>query len=86
MKDLVWARSGRIDNVHKKVNQWLSDIPIKAKLKEILAITIVRKNAGCSRHGFGTTFFPIAIRIALETEKHEMRCAYEQPNNLKISP
>ncbi len=86
MKDLVWAHSGRIDDVDKKVNQWLSNISLEAKPKEILAITIVRKNAGRSRRGFGTTFLPIAIRIDIETEKCEMCCAYEQVDNLKISP
>ncbi|MHC5720538.1 MAG: hypothetical protein ACYTX0_53095, partial [Nostoc sp.] len=46
LKDLLSAHSGRIDGVQEKVDKYLKDIPSEARPKEILAITIVRKQRG----------------------------------------
>ena len=79
IKDLIWAHSGRIDNVKEKVNQWFGDIKLENRPKEIIAITIDRKNAGRASGRLENTFLPIAIRTNVETELSEMCCCYEDP-------
>lgn len=76
MKDLVSAHSGRIDGVAAAVARHLGDRP-EAMPREIIGITIVRKNSGRSRRGFGTTFLPIAVRLDVATGRCEMRFAHE---------
>ncbi|MEG4806847.1 RNaseH domain-containing protein [Microcoleus sp. F8-D3] len=86
LKDLLYAHSGRIDDVKEKVDKWLKDIPPEARPKEIIGITIVRKQKGRVRGDIGSTFLPIAMRLKVETGECELCCAYEQGNNLQISP
>lgn len=85
MKDLLWAHIGRIDNVCENVDKWFSDAP-DTKPKEIIGITIVRKNSGRSRKDIEKTFLPIAIRINVETGQCEMCHAYETSNQKIVSP
>jgi hypothetical protein len=87
IKDLIWAHSGRIDNVKEKVNQWFGDIELENRPKEIIAITIDRKNAGRARGRLENTFLPIAIRTNVETGLSEMCCCYEdsKTENLVIT-
>jgi len=84
MKDLIWAHSGRIDNVKEKVNQWFGDIQLKDRPKEIIALTIERKNAGRARGRLENTFLPIAIRTNVETGLSEMCCCYEDSKTEKL--
>jgi RNaseH domain of pPIWI_RE/pPIWI_RE module N-terminal domain/MID domain of pPIWI_RE len=86
LKDLLFAHSGRIDRVKEKVDKYLQDIPIENRPKEIIGITIVRKQKGRSRGLIENTFLPIAIRLNVETGNCEMCCAYERANQLEISP
>jgi hypothetical protein len=86
LKDLLFAHSGRIDEVKKKVDKWLKDLPVEARPKEIIGITIVRKQKGRVRGDIGSTFLPIAMRLKVETGECELCCAYEQGNNSQISP
>jgi hypothetical protein len=86
LKDLLFAHSGRIDDVQEKVDRWLADIPIENKPKEIIGITIVRKQKGRARGRIENTFLPIAVRLNVETGRCEMCCAYEKANSLAISP
>src|SRR6476661_1470127 len=86
LKDLLFAHSGRIDDVKEKVDKWLKDLPVEARPKEIIGITIVRKQKGRARGFIDTTFLPIAVRLKVETGESELCCAYEQGNNLQISP
>jgi hypothetical protein len=86
LKDLLSAHSGRIDDVKEKVDKWLKDIPVEARPKEIIGITIVRKQKGRVRGEIGSTFLPIAMRLKVETGECELCCAYEQGNNSQISP
>jgi hypothetical protein len=86
LKDLLFAHSGRIDEVKKKVDKWLKDLPVEARPKEIIGITIVRKQKGRVRGEIGSTFLPIAMRLKVETGECELCCAYEQGNNSQISP
>ncbi len=86
LKDLLSAHSGRIDDLQEKVDKYLEDIPHERRPKEIIGITVVRKQKGRSRGFIGTTFLPIAIRLQVNTGKSEMCCAYEKGNTLEISP
>ncbi|MEG4989749.1 RNaseH domain-containing protein [Microcoleus sp. BR0-C5] len=85
LKDLLSAHSGRIDDVKEKVDKWLKDTPIEARPKEIIGITIVRKQKGRSRGSIEKTFLPVAMRLNVETGECELCCAYER-NSLQISP
>lgn len=66
LKDLLSAHSGRVEDVQEKVNKYLKDIPPKARPKEIIGITIVRKQKG-RVHGFiENTFLPVAMRLNVD--------------------
>ncbi|HEY9799512.1 MAG TPA: RNaseH domain-containing protein [Leptolyngbyaceae cyanobacterium] len=84
LKDLIFAHSGRIDDVKGKVDKYLQNIPPEARPKEIIVITIVRKQKGRVRGKIEGTFLPIAIRINVDTGKCEFCCAYDR-GNLVIS-
>ncbi|MEG4507661.1 RNaseH domain-containing protein [Microcoleus sp. F6_B4] len=86
LKDLLSAHSGRIDDVKEKVDKWLKDIPAEARPKEIIGITIVRKQKGRARGFIDNTFLPVAMRIKVETGECELCSAYEKGNSLQISP
>ncbi|MEG4944513.1 RNaseH domain-containing protein [Microcoleus sp. F4-D5] len=86
LKDLLYAHSGRIDDVKEKVDKWLKDTPVAARPKEIIGITIVRKQKGRARGFIDNTFLPVAMRLKVETGECELCCAYEKGNNLQISP
>ncbi len=83
IKELLWAHSGRIDNVKEKVDKWFSDIEPEDRPKEIITITIDRKNAGRMRGGIGKTFLPIAIINNVETGLSKMCFCYEDPKTKK---
>jgi hypothetical protein len=85
LKDLLYAHSGRIDDVKEKVEKWLKDIPAEARPKEIIGITIVRKQKGRTRGSIEKTFLPVAMRLNVETGECELCCAYEKGNSLQIS-
>jgi hypothetical protein len=85
LKDLIFAHSGRINNVKEKVDKYLQNISQEARPKEIIVITIVRKQKGRVRGKIESTFLPIAIRINVDTGKCEFCCAYDK-GNLVISP
>ncbi|MBE9187536.1 DUF3893 domain-containing protein [Microcoleus sp. LEGE 07076] len=86
LKDLLWAHSGRIDDVKPKVDKWLKNIPQEARPKEIIGITIVRKQKGRVRGSIEKTFLPVAMRLNVETGECDLCCAYEKGNSLQISP
>ena len=86
LKDLLYAHSGRIDGLQEKVDQYLENIVPEKRPKEIIGITIVRKQKGRARGRIETTFLPIAIRLNVSTGECEMCCAYEKGNALAISP
>ncbi|MBC6481425.1 MAG: DUF3962 domain-containing protein [Hormoscilla sp. GM7CHS1pb] len=83
LEDLLLAHSGYIHKVQEKVDKWLGQ---KNKPKEIIAITIVRKQKGRTRGRIEQTFLPIATRIKVETGECELCCAYERGNSLEVSP
>ncbi|MEA5501429.1 RNaseH domain-containing protein [Limnoraphis robusta] len=85
LKDLLSAHSGRIDGVKEKVDKYLKDIPAEARPKEIIGITIVRKQRGRKRGSIESTFLPVAMRLKVETGECELCCAYEKGNSLQIS-
>ncbi|MEG4319360.1 MULTISPECIES: RNaseH domain-containing protein [unclassified Microcoleus] len=85
LKDLLSAHSGRIDDVKEKVDKWLKDSPVEARPKEIIGITIVRKQKGRTRGSIEQTFLPVAMRLKVETGECELCCAYERGNILQIS-
>ncbi|OCQ94180.1 hypothetical protein BCD64_05270 [Nostoc sp. MBR 210] len=80
LKDLIFAHSGRIDNVKEKVDKYLQKISPESRPKEIIVITIVRKQKGRVRGKIESTFLPIAIRINVDTGKCEFCCAYDRGN------
>lgn len=84
LKDLLSAHSGRVEGIKAKVDECLK-IPSESKPKEIIAITIVRKQKGPMRGPTESTFLPIAIRIQVETGLCDMRCAYADENELEIT-
>ncbi|WP_449420367.1 RNaseH domain-containing protein [Phormidium nigroviride] len=86
LKDLLSAHSGRIDEVKEKVDKWLGNRSVETRPKEIIGITIVRKQKGRVRGDIGSTFLPIAMRLKVETGECELCCAYEKGNSLQISP
>jgi hypothetical protein len=86
LKDLLFAHSGRVDGTQEKVDKHLDNIPAENRPKEIIGITVVRKQRGRVRGLIENTFLPIAIRINVETGKCQMCCAYEKGNSLAISP
>ena len=75
-KDLFWAHSGRIDNIEEKVTRHFNDIDLKNRPQEIIAITIVRRNAGRLRGRLENTFIAIAIKISVQTGLTQMCCCY----------
>ncbi|MBO1348188.1 MAG: DUF3893 domain-containing protein [Hormoscilla sp. GUM202] len=83
LEDLLLAHSGYIHKVQEKVDKWI-DRAIQPK--EIIAITIVRKQKGRARGRIEQTFLPIATRIKVETGECELCCAYERGNRLEVSP
>lgn len=85
LKDLLSAHSGRIDGVKEKVDKYLKDVPVQARPKEIIGITIVRKQRGRKRGSIESTFLPVAMRLKVETGECELCCAYEKGNSLQIS-
>lgn len=85
-KDLFSAHSGRIDGVKVKIDDHLEDIPEENRPKQVIGITIVRKQGGRAKGKIGKTFLAIAIRIDVETGNCELRCAYEKANTVEISP
>ena len=85
IKELLWAHSGRIDNVKEKVDKWFSDTEPEKRPKEIISITIIRKNAGRSIGRLDSTFLPIAIRTNVETGLSEMRYCCEDPKTKKFA-
>jgi hypothetical protein len=82
LKDLLFAHSGRFDGAQEKVDKHLDNIPAEDRPKEIIGITIVRKQKGRFRGLIESTFLPIAIRLNVETGKCQMCCAYQN----SISP
>ncbi|WP_319420839.1 RNaseH domain-containing protein [Pleurocapsa sp. FMAR1] len=76
-KDLIWAHSGRIDDVQGKVTRYFSDIELENRPQEIIAITIVRRNAGRTRGRWESTFIAVAIKISVETGLTQMCCCYK---------
>lgn len=86
LKDLLSAHSGRIDSVQEKVDKYLENISLEARPKEILSITIVRKQRGRVRGPIKDTFLAVAMRLKVDTGKCELCCAYEKANRLEISP
>lgn len=87
MKDLISAHSGRIEGVRDAVVSCLGDTDggLTSVPREIIGITVVRKNSGRSRGGIGTTFLPIAVRIDVDTGRCEMCCAYEGRSGLIVT-
>ncbi len=86
LKDLLSAHSGRIDGVQEKVDKYLENILPEARPKEILSITVVRKQRGRVRGLIEDTFLVVAMRLKVDTGKCELCCAYEKANRLEISP
>ena len=84
-KELLWAHSGRIDNIQEKVNKWFDHIEPKNRPEEIIAITINRKNAGRKSGRLENTFLPIAIKTNVQTGLSEMCCCYEDPKTHKFT-
>ena len=84
-KELLWAHSGRIDNIQEKVNKWFGHIKPKNRPEEIIAITINRKNAGRKSGRLENTFLPIAIKTNVQTGLSEMCCCYEDPKTHKFT-
>ncbi|KAA0578210.1 RNaseH domain-containing protein [Azospirillum sp. Sh1] len=76
MKDLISAHSGRVDGVAATVAKRLGGRG-EAAPREIIGITIVRRNAGRSRQGVGKTFLPIAVRLDVASGRCDMRFAHE---------
>ena len=88
IKKLLWAHSGRIDKVQEKVDRHFKDIKLEDRPREIIAITIDRKNSGRKRGILEATFLPIAIKTDVTTGLSEMKCCYEEPKtkNFIITP
>lgn len=88
MKDLISAHSGRIEGVRDAVAHCFSDSDTmrRSMPREIIAITIVRKNSGRYRGGINMSFLPVAVRIDVQTERCDMCCAYEGQKGFTISP
>ncbi len=86
LKDLISAHSGRLDHVPEKVNKYLENIAFEKRPQEIITITIVRKQRGRERGKIEQTFLLIATKLNVETEICEIKCAYDQNKQLKISP
>ena len=83
-KELLWAHSGRIDNMQEKVDKWFNYVEIKDRPQEVIAITIVRRNAGKKSGRLENTFLPIGIKTNVQTGLSEMCCCYEDPKTHKF--
>ena len=84
IKELLWAHSGRIDKVQEKVDRYFEDIELENRPKEVIAITIVRRNAGRGKGIRENSFLPIAIRTNVATGLNEMKCCYENLKTKKL--
>ena len=85
LKDVFGAHSGRIDNVQEKVDTYLSTIEPKNRPKEIIGITIVRKQKGQVRGYLEQTYLLIATRLNVATGICELCFAYDKNGQLIIS-
>lgn len=86
LKDLLYAHSGCLGDVKQKVDHWLEATPVAQRPKEIIGITIVRKQKGRTRGSIESTFLPIALRLKVETGECELCCAYEKGSILEKTP
>ncbi|MEM7591939.1 MAG: RNaseH domain-containing protein [Cyanobacteria bacterium P01_A01_bin.83] len=82
-KELIWAHSGWIDDVEEKVTRHFDNIKSNDRPQEIIAITIVRRNAGRARGRLDKTFIAVAIKISLGTNATQMCCCYKDPRTKK---
>jgi hypothetical protein len=86
MKDLISAHSGRIDGVRDAVLQCFDTDEMRVNMpREVIGITVVRRNRGRTRGGIGTTFLPIAVSIDVETGRCDMCCAYEDRSGFTMT-
>ncbi|MGK7932559.1 MAG: RNaseH domain-containing protein [Microcystaceae cyanobacterium] len=76
LKDLLLAHSAFINYIPQKVAQYFPNNPPK----EIIGITIVRKQKGRSRGKIEASSLPIAIRTNTETGKSKL-CFYTENNH-----
>ena len=86
IKELLWAHSGRIDGIKEKIDRHFSNIKSEHRPKEIITITVVRRNAGRRRGRLENTFLPIAIRTDVATGLSEMKYCYENPETKDLDP
>lgn len=86
IKDLLWAHCGRIDGIQEKVDRHFNNIKSEHRPKEIITITIVRRNAGRKRGRLENTFLPIAIRTDVATGLSEMKYCYENSETKDLDP
>ena len=84
IKELLWAHSGRIDDIQKKVERHFNNIKLEHRPKEIITITVVRKNAGRKRGWLDNTFLPIAIRTDVANGLSEMKYCYEDSETREL--
>lgn len=82
IKDLISAHSGRMEGIAEAVSQYFSS---SAPPKEIIGITIVRKQTG-RRSPFDRTFMPIAIKLDVQNGTCKIKCCYESKGELKFTP
>lgn len=84
IKELLWAHSGRIGKIPEKVERYFKDIKLKNRPKEIIAITIVRRNGGRRKRISDSTFLPIAIKTIVATGLSEMCCCCKDSKTKKL--
>jgi hypothetical protein len=88
LRDLISAHSGRFEGLARAAESVFSTVSEMrdSAPREILGITVVRKQAGRRRGGVGSTYLPLAIRMDVSTGQCELRSAFEDASGqLKIS-
>lgn len=83
LKELVFAHAGRIDGVAGAAFRCFGNGELAPR--EVLGITIVRRNSGRTRGNLDKTFLAIASRLILSSGQCELRYAHERRGQLHIS-
>jgi hypothetical protein len=76
LKDLISAHNGRIDDVASAVARCFPYS--ESAPREVIGLTIVRRNSGRGRAALEKTFLAVAIRVQVSTGLCEMRYAHER--------
>jgi len=85
LRDLVLAHSGRVAAPARAVEEHFGRVPEASRPREVIAITIVRRNANRPIGKRDPTFLAVALRLDVATGHVDMCCAHEGAGNPTVT-